>query len=391
MSYDFDRVIDRRGTGSAKWDVKENELPMWVADMDFQTAPEIISALRGRSDDGIFGYGTVPPEWRANLCSWWRQRHNTRLEPEWLLFSTGVMPSVSAAIRRLTAVGEKVLVQTPVYNAFFSAILGSGRQAAENPLIYEDGEYSVDFEDLDRKLADPQTSMMLLCNPHNPIGKIWDRETLERIGRLCLKHRILLVSDEIHCDLTDPGYDYVPFASLPEELAANSMICVSPTKTFNLAGLQSSAVIVTDPELREKLSRQLKTDHAAEPGSFAVTAAVAAYAVGGPWLDELRAYLAGNKAAVREYLRRELPEAGVSQARATYLLWLDCGAFTESSGELARYIRRETGLWLNAGEIYGGNGGSFLRLNAACPRSVLMDGLDRLKRGVLAYKAEKAL
>lgn len=390
MKYDFDRVTDRRGTGSAKWDISRDELPMWVADMDFQTAPEIISALNERAENGIFGYGVVPPEWGEALCAWWRQRHHTELEPDWLLFSTGVMPSVSAAIRRLTAVGEKVLLQTPVYSAFFGAILSNGRRVAENPLIYEDGEYRIDFEDLDRKLADPQTTLMLLCSPHNPIGKIWDRETLARVGELCLKHRVPLVSDEIHCDLTDPGFEFVPFSSLPERLTANSISCVAPTKTFNLAGLQTSAVIVPDPALRERISRQLKTDHAAEPGSFAIVAAVAAYTEGGPWLDALRDYLAGNKAVAREFIARELPEVGVSQARATYLLWLDCGAFTESSRELADFLRRETGLWLNPGDIYGISGGRFLRINIACPRGVLMDGLERLKRGLSAYRDQRA-
>jgi cystathionine beta-lyase len=250
MQYQFDKKIERRNTGSLKWKVGEGELPMWVADMDFETAPEILSAIRQRAEHAVFGYTILSEEWYQSIMNWWERRHGLRMEREWLLFCSGVVPAVSSIVRRMTTVGEKVLIQTPVYNAFFSSILNNGRKIAENQLKYEDGVYSVDFEDLEEKLADPQTTLMILCNPHNPIGKIWDRETLEKIGDLCWKHHVRVVSDEIHCDLTDPGCDYVPFASVSEKCRENSITCIAPTKTFNLAGLQTSAVVIADEHLR---------------------------------------------------------------------------------------------------------------------------------------------
>jgi len=386
MTYNFDTIIERRGTQSLKWDVAENELPMWVADMDFQTAPEITAAVRERAAHGVFGYNILPDEWYTAIQRWWRERHGFSVEKDWLLFSAGVVPTISSVVRKLTTPGENVLVQTPVYNIFFNSIRNNGRQVLESPLRYDGGEYRIDFEALERKLADPQTALMILCNPHNPIGKIWDRETLEKIGELCRKHHVLVLSDEIHCDLTDPGCDYVPFASVSECCAQNSITCVAPTKTFNLAGLQSSAVIVPNPVLRHKVWRGLNTDEVAEPNCFAAIAAAAAFSKGAPWLDALRAYLLDNKNAVREFVSRRIPQVDVVSSQATYLLWLDCGKVTHDSEELARYIREKTGLYLSAGSVYGGNGGQFLRLNAACPQERLLDGLNRLETGIVSYK-----
>ena len=276
MRYDFDKMTDRRGTGSLKWDVPERELPMWVADMDFETAPEIREALRRRVEHGVFGYNVVTRDWYEAYQGWWGRRHHLEMEQDWLVFCTGVVPAISSAVRKLTTVGENVLVQTPVYNIFFNSIRNNGRNILESPLVYDGGEYSIDFGDLEEKLADPQTTLMLLCNPHNPVGKIWDRETLARIGELCARHHVLVLSDEIHCDLTDPGYEYVPFAAVSDVCRDNSVTCLAPTKAFNLAGLQTAAVMVPDSVIRHKLERGLNTDEVAEPNSFAVGAAVAA-------------------------------------------------------------------------------------------------------------------
>lgn len=255
MKYDFDKLTDRRGTGSLKWDVPHGELPMWVADMDFETAPEIIRALQERAVHGIFGYHVVTEDWYEAYRSWWERRHQLEMEKEWLIFCTGVVPAISSTVRKLTTVGENVLIQTPVYNIFFNSIRNNGRNVLESPLVYKNGEYSIDFADLEEKLADPQTTLMLLCNPHNPIGKIWDSETLARIGELCGKHHVLVLSDEIHCDLTDPEYRYIPFASVSRACRDNSITCLAPTKAFNLAGLQTAAVMVPNPVLRHKLNR----------------------------------------------------------------------------------------------------------------------------------------
>lgn len=385
MNYDFDVPVNRLGTNSLKWDVKENELPMWVADMDFKTAPAVTAAIQKRVETGVFGYSIVPNEWRNAICGWWKAHHSLKIAPESLIFCTGVVPAISSIVRKMTTVGEKVLVQTPVYNIFFNSITNNGRHILENKLKYYGSEYAIDFEDLERKLSDSQTTLMLLCNPHNPIGKIWDQETLARIGELCWKHHVLVVSDEIHCDLTDPGREYVPFASVSEHCAQNSITCIAPTKTFNLAGLQTAAVMVPNETIRRKVERGLNTDEVAEPNAFAIDAAIAAFTQGEDWLNELRNYLFENKRTVQEFLKIELPQIKLVSSEATYLLWLDCSKISFYSNVFARYLREHTGLWLTAGINYGENGNCFLRMNIACPRARLLDGLQRLKQGVAAY------
>ncbi|MCI9053347.1 MAG: pyridoxal phosphate-dependent aminotransferase [Lachnospiraceae bacterium] len=382
MKYDFDIQIDRRNTNSLKWDVAENELPMWVADMDFQTAPEVLSAIKKRVEHGIFGYSIVSEEWNQAIMSWWRERHNFQIQKEWLIFCTGVVPAISSTVRKLTTVGENILIQTPVYNIFFNSIINNGRHVLESPLSYDGEVYHIDFKELEAKLAEPQTTMMILCNPHNPIGKIWDRETLERIGELCWKHHVLVISDEIHCDLTVPEHDYIPFASVSEKCKENSITCIAPTKAFNIAGLQTAAVIIPNETLRHKVNRALNTDEVAEPNAFAIEATVAAFREGEAWLDELREYIQENKKYVNDFLKKELPELKSVPSEATYLLWIDCSNILENATELSKILRETTGLYLSAGNQYGGNGGQFLRMNIACPREVLKDGLKRLKRGI---------
>lgn len=385
MKYDFDRLTDRRGWGSLKWDVPEGELPMWVADMDFETAPEIKEELMARVAHGIYGYSVVTEDWYEAYMNWWSRRHHLEIERDWLIFCTGVVPAISSAVRKMTTVGENVLIQTPVYNIFFNSIRNNGRKVLESPLKYDGREYSIDFEDLERKLADPQTTLMLLCNPHNPVGKIWDRETLFRIGELCAKHHVLVLSDEIHCDLTDPGWEYVPFASVSETCRNNSITCMAPTKTFGIPGLQTAAVMVPDPVLRHKVNRGLNTDELAEPNAFAVGGAVAAFQRGEEWLEELREYLAENKRCVRKFMENRLPMIRVVPSQATYLLWLDCSAVAEDGGELAEFIRRDSGLYLTEGQEYGACGKQFIRLNPACPRQRLTEGLERLEESVKKY------
>lgn len=386
MPYDFERIVNRRGTASLKWDVEEQEFPMWVADMDFQTAPEIMAAIRERADHGIFGYTVVPDDWYKAIQDWWKKRHGFLIEKEWLLFSTGVVPAISSIVRKMTTAGENIVIQTPVYNVFFNSIRNNGRNVLESRLRWDNGQYRIDFEDLEEKFKNPQTTMMILCNPHNPIGKIWDRETLERVGELAYKHHVLVLSDEIHCDLTDPGHEYIPFASVSEMCRKNSITCIAPTKTFNLAGLQTAAVAVPDENLRHKVNRGLNTDEVAEPNVFAITAAVAAFTKGEAWLEELRSYLKANKDYVREYLALEIPEITAVPSDATYLLWLDCRKLIGDSTMLCRFIRSDSGLYLSDGKDYG-NGQSHLRMNVACPREQLREGLARLKKSVAAYGA----
>ncbi len=387
MKYDFDTPVDRRGTDSYKWDVKDGELPMWVADMDFKTAPEITEAILQRAEHGVYGYSVVPDSWYAAYIGWWRERHSFTIERDWLIFCTGVVPAISSAVRRLTEIAERVAVLSPVYNIFYNSIVNNGRRVLECPLAYSGSAYAIDWDCLEKGLSDPQTTLLIFCNPHNPVGKIWDRDTLVRVGELCLKHHVTVISDEIHCDLTAPGREYIPFASASEICRKISVTCIAPTKTFNMAGMQSAAVVVPDEALRNRINRGLNTDEIAEPGTFAVTAASAAFTRGAAWLDELRQYIYANKARVTEFLEKELPEAYAVPSEATYLMWLDCGGFAAGKAkELAGFIRERTGLYLSAGNQYGLGGDSFLRLNTACPRSVLEDGLARLKRGIREYR-----
>ena len=387
MKYDFDTVTDRRGTDSLKWDVKENELPMWVADMDFKAAPEIIDAMNRRLSNGIFGYSVVPDEWYNAYINWWKTRHGFEINKDWLIFCTGVIPAMSSTVRKLATADEKVVVQTPVYTGFFTSIRNNGCRILESPLKYENGKYSMDLEDLEEKLSDPQTSLMILCNPHNPIGLIWDRDTLAHIGMLAKKYNVTVISDEIHCDLVEPGEEYVPFASVSDECREVSITCIAPTKTFNLAGLQTAAVSIPNPALRHKIWRALNTDEVAEPNFLAVPVAVAAFEKGGEWLDELREYISGNRKFVTEYVKENIPEISVIEGKATYLLWLDISSVSGKSKELAGFIREKTGLFVSAGSYFGKDGDGFFRLNVACPRSVCEDGVHRLEQGIREFKA----
>ena len=378
--YDFDNPPERRGTDSIKWAVGANELPMWVADMDFRAAPEILDALRQRVDHGIFGYFALPDAWYDAYITWWRERHGLIIEREWLLFSLGVVASVTSLVRKLAAPGEKVLLQTPVYNAFFHCIEKAGARMQESPLVYDGHGYRIDFADLEAKLADPETTLMVLCNPHNPAGRIWTAEELARIGELCARHGVTVISDEIHCDVTAPGVGYVPFASVNDLCRDISITCISPTKAFNLAGILTSAVFAANPVLREKAREALASDGVNTANSFAVPAAVTAFSQGGAWLDELRAYVWDNRRLVEETLTRELPAVKVVSGEGTYLLWVDVSALTDDVKGFCDRLRAETGLFVIPGTWYGAPGEGFFRWNIACPRATLQDALSRLLR-----------
>lgn len=385
MKYNFDKLTNRRGVHSLKWDCAEGELPMWVADMDFETAPCIMEAVNARAQRGIFGYTVVGEEWYSSICNWWSRRHSWNIQKEWLIFCTGIVPAITSMVKRLSEVGDDVVLLTPVYDIFFHSVENTGRHVLESPLVYSNGAYSIDFADLAQKLSRPNASLMILCNPHNPVGRIWSAEELKKIGDLCIENGVTVISDEIHCDITTPGVSYVPFASLGQKYAQNCAVCLSATKAFNIAGLQCAAVAVPNARLRAKVERGLNSDEVAEPNCFAAIATAAAFNGGEDWLNELNAYIAANREEAATYISRNIPSLKLVRGEACYLLWIDCSAVTNDAQNLADHIRKSTGLWITAGNQYRGNGARFLRLNAACPRQRLKDGLERLKEGVQTF------
>ena len=350
---------------------------MWVADMDFKVAPAIESAIQKRANHPIYGYTIVPDELFESYINWWQRRYGLKMSKKEMAYSIGVMPSISSMIRCLTEEDDEILIQTPVYHVFFYVIEDNNRRVLENELIYEKGEYRIDFDDLDEKLS--KVKMMILCNPHNPVGKIWSQSDLARIGELCKKHDVILISDEIHCDLTDPGVKYNPFK--PEN---NVIRCLSPSKSFNIAGFQSSIVHTANEGLLDKIKAQMHIDNSDSCNVFAATAVAAAYDESEDWLEELREVLYENKQIVKEYLANELPVVKLVECDATYLLWLDCSALNVPSKVLSGFLRQNQGLFLSAGRDFGENGDKFLRMNIACPQELLLDGLARLKAGVIA-------
>ena len=385
--YDFDRIIDRHNTFSAKWNVLDNELPMWVADMDFETAPEILDVIKARAAHGVFGYNDIPDRWNEAICSWWKRRHCFAMEPENLVFCTGVIAALSSIVRKFTTPAEKIVLQSPVYNCFCNSIENNGRLVLRSRLSIGDGSYCMDFDDLEEKFADPQTAMMVLCNPHNPVGRIWSASELRQVGELAAKYNVLVVSDEIHCDLTDPGYSYVPYASVSPQCAENSITLIAPTKTFNLAGLHTAAIYAQNPKLRHRAWRAVNTDEVGEPGTFAIEAAVAAYEQGDAWLDELREYVTANKQLVHEMLAKKLPQAEITPSHATYLLWVNLGNRINDVAEFCKQLRKETGLWITPGTVYGppSQTQGYVRINIACPKAYVEDGMTRLIKGYNSY------
>lgn len=378
MKYDFDKSIDRRATNSYKWDsAPEGVLPMWVADMDFRTAPAIIDALQKRVAHGIFGYTRVPDAYYDAVTSWFSRRHGWDIDREWIIYTSGVVPAVSAVIKALTVPGDKVIVQTPVYNCFFSSIRNNGCEIVSNPLRRTADTYEMDFDALERCAADPRAKVMLLCNPHNPAGRVWTPDELTRLGNICLRNGVTVVADEIHCELVYQGFKYTPFASLSDAFLHRSVTCVSPSKAFNIAGLQIANIVAFDNDLRSRIDKAININEVCDVNPFGVAATIAAYNEGEEWLNQLVDYLHGNYEAMAEFCRRELPEFPITRLEGTYLVWMDCSSLGMPSDALEHALLDDARLWLNAGTMYGAEGEGYMRWNIACPRSVMLDGLNR--------------
>ena len=381
MKYNFDEITQRRDSNSYKWDTaKEDDiLPMWVADMDFRTAPAIVNALAKRVQHGIFGYTKVPQAYFDATISWFGKRHNFHINKDWILFTSGVVPALSAVIKALTIPGDKVLVQTPVYNCFFSSIRNDECELVNNELIYKNGRYSIDFEDLEQKASDPRVKVMLLCSPHNPVGRVWTLDELEKIGEICLRNNVIVVSDEIHCDLVYNEHTHIPFASINEEFLQNSVTCTAPSKTFNLAGIQVANIIAADENIKKKIDKALNVNEVCEINAFAVEALIAAYNEGGDWLDELKVYLYDNYKLLSEFFQTYLPHLPVLPLEATYLVWVDCSSLGLTSKEIVNKLLTEEKLWLNEGTMYGEAGEGFIRINIATQRDRLVHGLKKIR------------
>ena len=382
MKYNFDEIIPRRGTNSYKWDTpeEENVLPMWVADMDFRTAPAIMETLRRRVEHGIFGYTKVPQNYYDTIVKWFINRHQWEIDSQWIIYTSGVVPAISAIIKAMTIPGDKIIVQTPVYNCFYSSIRNNGCKMIANNLIYQEGRYTIDFDDLEHKAADPETKLLLLCNPHNPVGRVWTSEELQRIGDICLQNGVFIIADEIHCELTYEGHNYTPFASLSEEFRLRSATCISPSKAFNLAGLQIANIVAADSNIRSRIDRAINDNEVCDVNPFGVIATIAAYEKSEEWLDALRKYLWENYTYVRYFFKRHLPQYSVLPLEGTYLVWIDCRAAGIGSDNITSCLQNKQKLMVNSGTLYGPGGEGFIRLNIACPRKLLIDGLVRLAK-----------
>ena len=387
--YDFEKVIDRRNTGSLKWNVKDNELPMWVADMDFEVAPEIQEALKKRLEHPIYAYTYPEDSWYDAYINFYKDRHDLEVKKEWLLFCLGVVPTISSSVRKLTKPSDYVVITTPVYNIFFNSIINNGRKPLEIPLIKKNDDYFFDFEKLEEAFKRDDVSLFILCNPQNPVSRIWTKEELDKIGRLAYKYNVTVLSDEIHCELTRPNKEYVPFIKANDINKDICVMAISVTKSFNLAGIQTSAIVIPNEELRKKVNRQINTDEVAEPNILSCVASTAALNLGRDWLDQLRSVIFENRDLVEEYISKNIPELKVIKGDATYLVWIDTSSFCLDSTEFVKFLREKTGLFVSDGDVYGMGGEHYFRLNVACPKTTLNDGLNRLKTGVELLKKTK--
>jgi cystathionine beta-lyase len=384
--YEFDRVPDRRGTASLKWDFgarlagRDGLLPLWVADMDFPAPPEIVEAVQARAAHGIYGYALEPESWFEAAQGWLQRRHGWRVEREWMVATPGVVPTISAAILAYSSPGDRIAIQPPVYHPFAHRIETNGREVAANPLVRDGDRYRMDLDGL-AALLESGVRMLILCNPHNPGGRVWRRGELEQLAALCARFGAVIVSDEIHCDLVQPGLQHVPVARVSDEAAAITVTCFAATKSFNLAGLGGSIAIAADAQLRRRLAAAGRSQWPGVANCFGIAAAEAAWRHGDQWLGECLAYIRGNYGYLAKRLRQELPSARLFPLESTYLAWIDLGALALPD-EVIRSRLLDAGVWLEEGRVFGAGGEGFQRLNLACPRATLAEGVDRMVRAL---------
>ena len=382
MNYNFDKLTERRGSNSVKWDECNDPetIPAWVADMDFETAPCIMEALQKRVDHRIFGYTFVPDSYYKAITDWFSRKHDWDICRDWITYTSGVVPALSVSIKALTQPGDKVLIQTPVYDCFFSSIRNNGCEIVESPLVRTTDSYAIDFDDMERKVSDPALKVFVLCNPHNPAGRVWTREELTRMNDICMRHGVRVISDEIHCELVMPGHTFLPFASLSDDCQNNSITLNSPSKAFNIAGLQIANIICKDPETRQRINRAININEVCDVNAFGVTALQAAYNEGEDWLNELITYLHDNYCALRDFFTTHMPEWKVLRLEGTYLPWVDISSTGLTADEFTEQLLNACKVRVNSGMMYGQTTGKdYIRINIACPRARLMEILKRME------------
>ena len=389
MKYNFDELVERRGTNCVKWDerpqvgerssgmsLSADVIPLWVADMDFKAAPAILEAVKKRAEHGVFGYNIVPESYYEAVISWFHRRHQWEIQRQWILYTTAVVPAMSCVIKALTMPGEKVLILSPAYNCFFSSIKNNGCEVLESPMKAVDDSFEVDFDDFEAKCADEKTTLFLLCNPHNPSGRVWTREELQRMYDICQQHGVKVVSDEIHCELVMHGHQFVPFGTITD----NCVVMNSPSKNFNTAGLQIANIICSHPSWRRRIDRAININEVCDVNPFGIVALQAAYNESEDWIDELNQYLWGNYQLLRDFIAENLPQWKVCRLEGTYLPWVDISAMGITSQELCDRLLAEAKVWINPGTMYGPQTGEgYVRFNIAIQRSRLLDALQRIK------------
>jgi cystathionine beta-lyase len=387
-TYDFDAVIDRRNTNSLKWDFAAQRgrpadvLPLWVADMDFPAPQPVLDALQTAVSHGIFGYSDTKKDYFAAVSGWFSVRFGWQTRPEWLVKTPGVVYALAMAVRTLTAPGDAVLIQPPVYYPFFSVIRDNGRKLIESPLVYENGRYTIDFADFERQVSEHKVKLFILCSPHNPVGRVWTKEELRTIGDICQRHNVFVVSDEIHCDFAFPEHPHTMFPVAVPELADRCVVCTAPSKTFNLAGLQTSNIWIPSETIRAAFLKEIDRTGYSQLNTLGLVACQAAYETGGDWLDQCKAYLRENLNFLREFLVQNIPEIKLVEPEGTYFAWLDCSGLGLDRKGLDDLVTNKAKLWLDAGHIFGGRAEQFRRVVLACPRSTLEQALGQLKQAI---------
>ena len=388
MTYDFDKIVDRKNTNSLKYDFAIERgkpadiLPLWVADMDFPAPPEVLQSIKEAVAHGIFGYSEVKSTYFQVLHDWFLKYYQWDTKEEWLIKTPGIVYAIALAIKALTQEGDAILIQQPVYYPFSEMIRSNNRKLVVNHLQYKDHRYTIDYEDFEAKLQKEKVKLFLLCSPHNPVGRVWTVEELTRLGEICLKYGVIVISDEIHCDFTYPGYQHTVFASINEAFAMNSILCTAPSKTFNLAGLQISNLFVKNEELRRKLRLEIIKSGYSQLNTLGLVACKAAYEYGEPWLKALKTYLNGNLEYVRDFLKTHLPQVNLIEPEGTYLIWLDFNNLKLNRKEMEELIVHKAKLWLDPGHIFGPSGEGFERINIACPRAILIKAMEQLKQAM---------